>query len=71
MKFKDLDPAMKRLLMQAKLTEEDLKDKDIAEAVDCIINKFGGLKAVQRELNNRGTFTLTNVVQCLLLLSCL
>lgn len=40
--------------MQARLTEEDLKDKDIAEAVDCIINKFGGLKAVQRELRNRG-----------------
>ncbi|XP_026202644.1 neural Wiskott-Aldrich syndrome protein isoform X2 [Anabas testudineus] len=57
--FKDLDPAMKRLLMQAKLTEEDLKDKDIAEAVDCIINKFGGLKAVQRELNNRGSVSKT------------
>lgn len=41
--------------MQARLTEEDLKDKDIAEAVDCIINQFGGLKAVQGELRNRGT----------------
>ncbi|XP_030584302.1 neural Wiskott-Aldrich syndrome protein [Archocentrus centrarchus] len=57
--FKDLDPAMRRLLMQAKLTEEDLKGKDIAEAVDCIINKFGGLKAVQRELRNRGSISQT------------
>lgn len=57
MKFKDLDPAMRRLLMQAKLTEEDLKGKDVAEAVDSIINKFGGLKAVQRELRNRGTIS--------------
>ncbi|XP_018529062.1 actin nucleation-promoting factor WASL-like isoform X2 [Lates calcarifer] len=51
--FQDLDPAMRRLLMQAKLPVEDLKDKDIAEAVDCIINKFGGIKAVQRELRNK------------------
>ncbi|XP_028262623.1 neural Wiskott-Aldrich syndrome protein isoform X2 [Parambassis ranga] len=57
--FKDLDPAMRRLLMQARLTEGDLKDKDIAEAVDCIINKFGGLKAVQRELRNRGSVSQT------------
>ncbi len=42
--------------MQASLTEEDLKDKDIAEAVDCIVNRFGGLKAVQRELRNRGAY---------------
>lgn len=48
---------MRRLLMQAKLTEEDLKGKDIAEAVDCIISKFGGLKAVQRELRSRGTIS--------------
>lgn len=46
---------MKKLLMEAKLTKEDLKDKDVAEAVDCIIKHFGGLKAVQRELRNRGT----------------
>lgn len=51
-KFKDLDPAMTKLLMQARLTEEE---KDIAEAVDCIINNFGGLKVAQRELRNRGT----------------
>lgn len=57
--FKDLDPAMRRLLMQAKLTEEDLKGKDIAEAVDCIISKFGGLKAVQRELRSRGPISQT------------
>lgn len=56
-KYKDLDPAMRKLLMQAQLTEEDLKDKDIAEAADCIINQFGGLKAVQRELRNRGTLS--------------
>lgn len=43
--------------MQANLTAEDLKDKDVAEAVDCIINQFGGLKAVQRELRNRGTLS--------------
>lgn len=53
-KLKDLDSTIRKLLMQAQLTEEDLKDKDIAEAVDCIINQFGGLKAVQRELRNRG-----------------
>ncbi|XP_040889316.1 wiskott-Aldrich syndrome protein [Toxotes jaculatrix] len=57
--FKDLDPAVRRLLMQAKLPEEELKDKDIAEAVDCIINKFGGLKAVQRELRNKGPVSQT------------
>lgn len=43
--------------MQASLTEEDLKEKDVAEAVDCIIKQFGGLKAVQRELRNRGTLS--------------
>lgn len=47
--LQDLDPAMMRLLMQAGLTEEE---KDISEAE---INKFGGLKAVQRELRNIGT----------------
>ncbi|XP_049439878.1 neural Wiskott-Aldrich syndrome protein [Epinephelus fuscoguttatus] len=57
--FKDLDPAMRRLLIRARLTEEDLKDKDVAEAVDCIINRFGGLKAVQRELRNRGPVSQT------------
>ncbi|XP_070758276.1 actin nucleation-promoting factor WAS [Enoplosus armatus] len=57
--FSDQDPVMGRLLMQARLTEEDLKDKDIAEAVDCIINQFGGLKAVQRELRNRGPVSQT------------
>lgn len=56
-KFKDLDPTMRKLLMWARLTEEDLKDKDTAEVVDCIINQFGGLKAVQRELRNRGTLS--------------
>ncbi|KAK2862187.1 hypothetical protein Q5P01_001720 [Channa striata] len=55
----DLDPGMRRLLAQAKLTEQDLQDKDIAEAVDCIINKFGGLKAVQTELRNRGSASQT------------
>ncbi|CAK6955595.1 neural Wiskott-Aldrich syndrome protein isoform X1 [Scomber scombrus] len=55
----DLDPTMRRLLMRARLTEEDLKDKDIAEVVDCIINQFGGLKAVQRELRNRGPVSQT------------
>ncbi|XP_071351308.1 actin nucleation-promoting factor WASL [Trachinotus anak] len=57
--FKDVDPTMRRLLMQAKLPVEELKDKDIAEAVDCIINKFGGLKAVQRELRNKGPVSQT------------
>ncbi|XP_041801665.1 neural Wiskott-Aldrich syndrome protein [Chelmon rostratus] len=55
----DLDPSMRRLLMQAKVTEEGLKDKDTAEAVDCIINQFGGLKVVQRELRNRGPVSQT------------
>ncbi|XP_044032887.1 neural Wiskott-Aldrich syndrome protein isoform X2 [Siniperca chuatsi] len=55
----DQDPAMRRLLMQARLTKEDLRDKDIAEAVDCIINRFGGLKAVQRELWNIGPASQT------------
>ncbi|XP_051269809.1 actin nucleation-promoting factor WASL isoform X2 [Dicentrarchus labrax] len=43
----------------ARLTEEDLLDKDVAEAVDCIINQFGGLKAVQRELRNKGPISQT------------
>ncbi|XP_067443539.1 actin nucleation-promoting factor WASL isoform X1 [Thunnus thynnus] len=55
----DLDPTMRKLLMRAQLTKEDLKDKDIAEAVDCIIKKFGGLKAVQRELRSRGPASQT------------
>ncbi|XP_070704155.1 actin nucleation-promoting factor WASL isoform X1 [Pempheris klunzingeri] len=54
-----LDPHMRKLLMQAKFSEKDLKDKDIAEAVDCIINQFGGLQAVQRELRNRGPVSQT------------
>lgn len=43
--------------MQARLTEEDLKDKDIAETGDRLVNQFGGVKAkaVQRERRNRGT----------------
>lgn len=45
---------MKRLLMEASVSEEDLKNKDVAEVVDCIINQFGGLKAVQRELRKKG-----------------
>lgn len=57
--FMDRDNAIRRLLMQANLTAEDLKDKDVAEAVDCIINQFGGLKAVQRELRNRGPVSQT------------
>lgn len=40
--------------MQAKITEEDLKNKDVSEAVDCIIDRLG-LKAVQKELRSRGT----------------
>lgn len=54
MKFQDLDTSMRSLLMRAQLSEDDLKDKDVAEAVDCIINQFGGVNAVQRELRNRG-----------------
>uniref|UniRef100_A0AAQ6ACC0 Si:dkey-197j19.6 n=2 Tax=Amphiprion ocellaris TaxID=80972 RepID=A0AAQ6ACC0_AMPOC len=57
--FKDLDPAMRKLLMRARLTEKDLKDKDVVEAVDHIINQFGGLKAVQQELSNRGSVSQT------------
>ncbi|XP_008282022.1 neural Wiskott-Aldrich syndrome protein [Stegastes partitus] len=57
--FKDLDPTMRRLLMQARLTEKDLKDKNVVEAVDFIINQFGGLKAVQRELRNIGSVSQT------------
>lgn len=49
--------------MEARLTKEDLKDKDVAEAVDCIIKHFGGLKAVQRELRNKGTSSGANVTE--------
>ncbi|XP_015244890.1 PREDICTED: neural Wiskott-Aldrich syndrome protein-like [Cyprinodon variegatus] len=52
--FSDLDHGMRRLLMEAGLSEEDLKHKDVPEVVDCIINHFGGVKAVQRELRKRG-----------------
>ncbi|XP_039654104.1 neural Wiskott-Aldrich syndrome protein isoform X1 [Perca fluviatilis] len=55
----DLDSTMRRLLMQSRLTMEDLKDKEIGEAVDCIINQFGGLKAVQRELKKIGPVSQT------------
>ncbi|XP_043979300.1 neural Wiskott-Aldrich syndrome protein [Gambusia affinis] len=57
--FSDLDPGMKKLLMEARLSEEDLKNKDVAEVVDCIINQFGGLKAVQKELKKKGTASQT------------
>ncbi|XP_047438183.1 neural Wiskott-Aldrich syndrome protein [Mugil cephalus] len=57
--FKELDPVMRKLLIQARLTEEDLKNKDIAEAVDCIINRYGGLHAVQRELRKAGPVSQT------------
>ncbi|XP_032406420.1 wiskott-Aldrich syndrome protein isoform X1 [Xiphophorus hellerii] len=57
--FSDLDPDMKKLLMEARLSEEDLKNKDVAEVVDCIINQFGGLKAVQKELKKKGTVSQT------------
>ncbi|KAM3621267.1 uncharacterized protein V6R79_008632 [Siganus canaliculatus] len=59
--FKDLDAPMRRMLMKANLTDEDLKSKDIAEAVDYIINQFGGLKAVQKEL--RKCYKTENTVQ--------
>ncbi|XP_032370327.1 neural Wiskott-Aldrich syndrome protein [Etheostoma spectabile] len=55
----DLDTTMKRLLMQSRLTVEDLKDKEIGEAVDCIINQFGGLKAVQGALKKIGPVSQT------------
>ncbi|XP_069010430.1 actin nucleation-promoting factor WASL [Embiotoca jacksoni] len=55
----DLDPAMRRLLKQARLTEDDLRHKDVAEAVDCIIEQFGGLKAVRGELRSRGLASQT------------
>ncbi|XP_012719295.2 wiskott-Aldrich syndrome protein [Fundulus heteroclitus] len=57
--FSDLDPSMRRLLMEARLSQEDLKNKDVAEVVDCIINQFGGLKAVQRELKKKGPVSQT------------
>ncbi|XP_017271413.3 wiskott-Aldrich syndrome protein-like [Kryptolebias marmoratus] len=54
-----LDPVMISLLKQANLTEEDLKSKDVAELVDCIISQFGGLKAVQTELRRKSTGSKT------------
>ncbi|XP_008408099.1 wiskott-Aldrich syndrome protein [Poecilia reticulata] len=57
--FSGLDPDMKKLLMEARLSEEDLKNKDVAEVVDCIINQFGGLKAVQKELKKKSTVSQT------------
>lgn len=57
--FSDLDAGMKRLLMEARLSEEDLKNKDVAEVVDTIINQFGGVKAVQRELRKKGPVSQT------------
>ncbi|KAK5612071.1 hypothetical protein CRENBAI_000737 [Crenichthys baileyi] len=57
--FSDLDPGMSRLLMKARLSEEDLKSKHVAEVVDCIINQFGGLEAVQRELKKKGPVSQT------------
>ncbi|KAM4583506.1 actin nucleation-promoting factor WASL [Fundulus diaphanus] len=57
--FSDLDASMRRLLMEAQLSEEDLKNKDVAEVVDCIINQFGGVKAVQRELRKKGPVSQT------------
>lgn len=64
MQFKDLDldPAIRRLLVQAELPVEELRDKDVAEAVDCIINRFGGLKAVQGALRGRGAASLRDVI---------
>ena len=53
-KFHDLDTSMRNLLMRAQLSEDDLKGKDVAEAVECIINQIGGVKAVQRELRKKG-----------------
>ncbi|MEQ2222496.1 hypothetical protein ILYODFUR_026974 [Ilyodon furcidens] len=57
--FSDLDPGMSRLLMKARLSEEDLKNKHVAEVVDCIIKQFGGLEAVQRELKKKGPISQT------------
>ncbi|KAM8757518.1 actin nucleation-promoting factor WASL [Acanthopagrus schlegelii] len=57
--FQDLDTSMRNLLMQAQLSEDDLKGKDVAEAVECIINQIGGVKAVQRELRKKGPVSHT------------
>lgn len=59
LKETDLDMALKKLFMQVHLTEEDLKNKSVSEIVDYIIKQFGGPEAVQRELSNRGSGSMT------------
>ncbi|RVE73253.1 hypothetical protein OJAV_G00048860 [Oryzias javanicus] len=56
--FVDLDPAIERVLAQAGLRKDDLKDKDVSEAADLIISRFGGVKAVQQELKKAASQTL-------------
>ncbi|KAF6732971.1 Neural Wiskott-Aldrich syndrome protein [Oryzias melastigma] len=56
--FVDLDPAIERVLARAGLRKDDLKDKDVSEAADLIISRFGGVKAVQQELKKAASQTL-------------
>ncbi|XP_071772620.1 actin nucleation-promoting factor WAS isoform X2 [Centroberyx gerrardi] len=54
-----LDPAMRKLLRRAGLSEGDLEDKDTAEVIHCIIKNLGGLEVVRREMKNRGPASQT------------
>ncbi|XP_031709971.1 neural Wiskott-Aldrich syndrome protein [Anarrhichthys ocellatus] len=53
------DAAMRRLLIHSRFNENDLRDEDIAEAGDFILNQFDRPKAVQKEQRNRGPVSQT------------
>lgn len=50
----DLDPAIERVLVRAGLSKDDLKNRDVTEAVDLIFARSGGVKAVEQELRKAG-----------------
>ncbi|XP_020558687.1 neural Wiskott-Aldrich syndrome protein-like [Oryzias latipes] len=56
--FVDLDPAIERVLVRAGLSKDDLKNRDVTEAVDLIFARSGGVKAVEQELRKAASQTL-------------
>ena len=45
---------MKKLLREAGFSEEDLKDRNTYKVVCHIIDRFGGLETIQKEMGSKG-----------------
>ncbi|XP_046880689.1 neural Wiskott-Aldrich syndrome protein isoform X2 [Hypomesus transpacificus] len=50
----NITPSMKKLLREAGFSEEDLKDRNTYKVVCHIIDRFGGLETIQKEMGSKG-----------------